>query len=117
MLETGKKPTSMPPHFNASIRAIAHPVRRKILQWLKEPALHFPHQEYGHKLGICVGQITRRCGLSPSTVSQHVALLREAALVDGYKTGNSHFLKRNETRIQHLNTALKDVLENQTLKD
>ena len=101
--------------FDASIRAIAHPLRRKILEWLKDPALHFPEQEYGQNLGVCVGQLTLRCGLSQSTVSRHLTVLKEAALVDLHKAGHVHFFKRNEKLIQSFNTSLKKRLQGEQI--
>jgi ArsR family transcriptional regulator len=101
----------MPADFQASIRAIAHPVRREILQWLKAPLRHFPDQEYGQDLGVCVGQIVLRCGLSQSTVSGHVALLLSAGLVNQRKCGTVRFLQRNEACIRRLNVLLSRQLQ------
>ncbi|MGY1446888.1 ArsR/SmtB family transcription factor [Pseudomonas chlororaphis] len=115
MLDTDQKSTSTSPHFDATMRAIAHPVRRKILEWLKAPTLHFPPQPCGFEFGVSVGQITQRCGLPQSTVSQHLAVLKGVALVDVHKTGPFHFLKRNEAAIQHLTGCLSDLLENRRL--
>ncbi|WP_297835437.1 ArsR family transcriptional regulator [Pseudomonas sp.] len=89
------------------MRAIAHSVRRNILEWLKEPHLYFPDQEYGQELGVCVGQITLRCGLAQSTVSGHLALLKEAGLVNLKKSGSVHFLTRNEAAIRNFSAILK----------
>jgi DNA-binding transcriptional ArsR family regulator len=97
--------------LQASIRAIAHPVRLEILEWLKEPQRYFPDQEYGQHLGVCVGQIVQRCGLSQSTVSGHLALLKRAGLLDQSKYGNVHFLARNETCINELSTLLVQCLQ------
>jgi ArsR family transcriptional regulator len=101
----------MPADLQASIRAIAHPVRRDILQWLKEPLRHFPDQEYGQHLGVCIGQIVLRCGLSQSTVSGHVALLLGAGLVDQRKCGTVRFVRRNEACIRSLNILLARQLQ------
>jgi ArsR family transcriptional regulator len=81
------------------IKAIAHPVRRDILHWLKDPLHQFPEQHYGHEHGVCAGQIDQRCGLSQSTVSAHLATLQRAGLVTSQKVGQWHFFKRNEDAI------------------
>jgi ArsR family transcriptional regulator len=96
--------------FDASIRAIAHPVRREILLWLKTPQLNFPEQEYGQELGVCVGQITGRCNLSKSTVSAHLNALKTADLVSLHRAGTVHFYRRNEEAIQSLGAYLKSLL-------
>ncbi|HEY0290627.1 MAG TPA: helix-turn-helix domain-containing protein [Pseudomonas sp.] len=97
--------------FDTSIRAIAHPLRRQILMWLKTPQLYFPEQEYGQELGVCAGQITGRCSLSKSTVSAHLNALKTAGLVSLHKAGTVHFYKRNEDAIQCLGAHLKSLLK------
>ncbi|HEX8593903.1 MAG TPA: ArsR family transcriptional regulator [Pseudomonas sp.] len=95
--------------LDASLRAIAHPLRRQILMWLKTPELYFPEQEYGQELGVCVGQITGRCKLSKSTVSAHLNALKTADLISLFKAGAVHFYKRKEDAIQCLGTHLKSL--------
>jgi ArsR family transcriptional regulator len=90
------------------MRAIAHPLRRKILGWLKDPRLSFPEQAYGQDLGVCVGQIVSRCDVSKSTVSSHLALLKRAGLVELTQTGSVHFLRRNDKTIQHFQEELAE---------
>ncbi|BBP75316.1 transcriptional regulator [Pseudomonas gingeri NCPPB 3146 = LMG 5327] len=82
------------------IKALAHPVRRDILNWLKDPETQFPDQQHHHEYGICAGQIDQRCGLSQSTVSAHLATLQRAGLISSQKAGQWHFFKRNEETIQ-----------------
>lgn len=86
------------------IKALAHPVRREILQWLKEPQKHFADQEHPLEFGVCAGKF-ERCGLSQSSVSAHLATLQRANLVTCRKVGQWSFFKRNEEVIQ---TFLKD---------
>jgi DNA-binding transcriptional ArsR family regulator len=84
------------------IKALAHPVRRDILRWLKEPERYFPEQEH-HPLdiGVCAGQIDRLAGLSQSTVSAHLATLQRAGLITSRKVGQWHFFKRNDAQIEN----------------
>ncbi|MDG9924281.1 MULTISPECIES: helix-turn-helix transcriptional regulator [unclassified Pseudomonas] len=81
------------------IKALAHPVRREILQWLKEPEKHFADQDHPLELGVCAGKF-ERCGLSQSSVSVHLATLQRAGLVTCRKVGQWSFFKRNEEAIQ-----------------
>lgn len=97
-------------NFDASIRALAHPLRCQILIWLKAPQQYFPDQQYGQDLGVCVGQITLRCSLSKSTVSAHLNALRRGGLVDMHKVGTVHFYKRNELGIQCFASHLASLL-------
>ncbi|MDD0974484.1 ArsR/SmtB family transcription factor [Pseudomonas fontis] len=90
----------MPLDLDEIIKALAHPVRREILNWLKDPDVQFPDQQHTSEHGVCAGQIDQRCGLSQSTVSAHLATLQRAGLISSQKVGQWHFFKRNEETIQ-----------------
>ncbi|PVZ16218.1 MULTISPECIES: helix-turn-helix transcriptional regulator [unclassified Pseudomonas] len=100
----------MPDNLDPIIKALAHPMRREILRWLKDPQEHFPEQYHPYEQGICAGQIDQRCGLSQSTVSAHLATLQRAGLVSSHKIGQWHFFKRNETTLQRFIEQLRDLL-------
>ncbi|WP_425600969.1 ArsR/SmtB family transcription factor [Dyella sedimenti] len=99
-----------PMDIDAIHKALANPVRRDILQWLKEPESHFPEQAHPIAYGVCAGQIHGRCGLSQSTVSAHLATLQRAELVTTRQVGQWVYFKRNEDVIRaflaHMNTGL-----------
>ena len=80
------------------IKALANPVRRDILQWLKEPEKHFSTQDHPLDAGVCAGQF-ECCGLSQSTMSTHLAVLQRAELVTTRRVGQWVFYKRNEDTI------------------
>jgi len=82
------------------IKALAHPVRRDILHWLKDPQVYFADQDHPLEVGVCAGKIDQRTGLSQSTVSAHLATLQRAGLISSKKVGQWHFFKRNEESIQ-----------------
>jgi DNA-binding transcriptional ArsR family regulator len=90
----------MPDELDDIIKALAHPLRREILQWLKEPERYFSEQHHSLENGVCAGQIDQRAGLSQSTVSAHLATLQRAGLITNRKVGQWHFFKRNEQAIQ-----------------
>lgn len=96
--------------LDAVLKALAHPLRRDILRWLKEPARWFADQEHSLEIGVCAGQIEQRCKLSQSTVSAHLATLQRAGLVSSRKVGQWHFFKRDEVAIQALVRHLADHL-------
>jgi len=91
-------------------KALANPVRREILGWLKNPSAHFADQELPFDYGVCAGKFEGRCGLSQSTVSVHLAALQRAGLVTSKRIGQWVFFKRNEAVIeafiQHMNADL-----------
>ncbi|WP_324733487.1 ArsR/SmtB family transcription factor [Pseudomonas paeninsulae] len=90
----------MPIDIDDVIKALAHPVRRDILHWLKDPQAYFADQDHPLENGVCAGKIDQRTGLSQSTVSVHLATLQRAGLVTSKKVGQWHFFKRNEETIQ-----------------
>lgn len=96
--------------IDAIHKALANPVRRQILQWLKEPELHFPQQEHPLTMGVCAGNIDQRSGLSQSTMSAHLATLQKAGLITSKKVGQWNFFLRNEATLQafldYMNQAL-----------
>ncbi|WP_377290015.1 ArsR/SmtB family transcription factor [Rhizobium sp. SG2393] len=91
------------------LKAIAHPMRRELLAWLKDPDAHF---EPGHAiegLGVCAGQF-ERCGLSQSTVSAHLATLQRAGLVTATRRGQWIYYQRNEDTISRFLKSLGHAL-------
>ena len=94
--------------IDAIHKALANPVRREILAWLKEPEAYFPEQEFPLVNGVCAGQIDARCDMSQSTVSAHLATLHKAGLVTSKRVGQWIFFKRDEAVIQ----AFLDQLRN-----
>lgn len=60
--------------FVAITKALADPTRVRMLLALRRRAL-------------CVCQLTALCGLAPSTISKHLAVLYHAGLVQSRKTG------------------------------
>jgi len=96
--------------FDLIHKALANPVRRQILLWLKTPVEYFGQQEYPLDLGVCAGLINHRVGLSQSTVSAHLATLQRAELITSKRVGQWIFFSRNEATInaflEHVNSAL-----------
>lgn len=96
--------------IDAIHKALANPVRRQILAWLKEPQTHFCEQQHPLELGVCAGLIDRRVGLSQSTVSAHLATLQKAGLISSQRVGQWVYFKRDEATIAafiaHMNQGL-----------
>ncbi|BCK87524.1 hypothetical protein MIZ01_1308 [Sideroxyarcus emersonii] len=88
------------PELDDIIKALAHPVRREILGWLKTPQKSFPTQIHSFELGVCAGKIFEKANLSQSTVSAHLATLQRAGLITPQKVGQWIFYSRNEPLIE-----------------
>ncbi|SFD10542.1 ArsR/SmtB family transcription factor [Massilia yuzhufengensis] len=96
--------------IDAIHKALANPVRRQILHWLKDPHQHFAEQEHPLDFGVCCKLIDQRTGLSQSTVSAHLATLARAGLVNTRRVGQFIFFQRNEDTIQAFLDQLNDGL-------
>ncbi|MHA4871046.1 ArsR/SmtB family transcription factor [Duganella sp. PWIR1] len=86
--------------IDAIHKALANPMRRQILAWLKEPDVYFSEQQHPLNLGVCAGMIDRRAGLSQSTMSAHLAVLVKAGLVTSQRVGQWSYFKRDEEVIR-----------------
>jgi ArsR family transcriptional regulator len=96
--------------IDAIHKALANPVRRQILAWLKTPEVYFTQQDHPFELGVCAGLIDQRTKLSQSTVSAHLASLQAAELVTSKRVGQWIFYKRNEEVIHAFLNQMKGDL-------
>ncbi|MBR9867038.1 MAG: helix-turn-helix transcriptional regulator [Oceanospirillales bacterium] len=92
------------------IKALSHPVRRDILNWLKQPEKFFSDQQHPLSFGVCAGMIDQKTGLSQSTVSAHLATLQRAGFIRSKKVGQWSFFTRNEEVIQQFLSCLNEQL-------
>lgn len=94
-----------------SISALNNPVRRQILEWLKDRS-NFPPALPGHEdlEGVCVGYIQEKAKLSQSTISNYMGLLKQAGFVISERHGQWTFYRRDEQNIQAFLTAVQDEL-------
>ncbi|MFF1275288.1 ArsR/SmtB family transcription factor [Streptomyces marokkonensis] len=59
---------------------------------------------------LTVGEIAERCGLKPSTVSEHLSLLRRGGLVLSRKEGKQVFYRADGATMARRLDALRDYL-------
>jgi DNA-binding transcriptional ArsR family regulator len=88
------------------LHAIADPVRRKILQALKERGAC----SIGKDVGLCATDIEARIHLSQPTISHHMSILMKAGLVDGKKLGQWMWYRRNESALRDFAKRLRESL-------
>ena len=98
-------------HLERQIAALNNPVRRKILVWLKDRS-NFPPAlpEHADLEGVCVGHIREKAGLSQSTISNYMGLLKQAGLVVPERHGQWTFYRRDEDSIRKFLTAIEEEL-------
>ena len=94
------------------LKALANPLRRQILHWLKDPETHFEgHQQcVPLKDGVCVSKICDKAGVSQSTISAYLAILQRAGLVKSFRTGAWTLYKRDEDMVEKFLDCLRENL-------
>ena len=77
-------------------------------QWLKNPDQNFsPHVLVeGFGMGVCVGKIHEKSGLSQSTISHYLSILQNADLLLATRIGKWTYYKSNKTTIENYLTAI-----------
>ncbi len=92
-------------------KALANKTRMQILTWLKDPQQHFPaHDKNCENLGICVGLIQQKAGLTQSTISEYLSILQRAGLVTATRIGQWTYYKRNEAAFEKLGHLIASEL-------
>ena len=95
-------------NIEAALRAIASDRRLQILAWLKDPEAHFPAQVDGDlvKDGVCGALIAEKLGVSQPTVSEHLRILSQSALLTSKRVKQWTFYKRDEAYIAKVKRAI-----------
>lgn len=93
------------------LKALANPLRRQILHWLRDPETYFGGMQT-HPLseGVCVSKICDKAGVSQSTISAYLAILQRSGLVTSHRIGGWTLYKRNEEMITKFLRCLGDNL-------
>jgi len=99
--------------IKTQLKALNNDTRLKILEWLKEPDSNFPpHYESGlsFEVGVCVAFIQDKAGISQSTTSQYMSLLRQAGFVVATRIGKWTYYRRDEEKIAEFMEELGGVI-------
>lgn len=93
-------------------KALSNKTRLQILNWLKSPAENFPDQQNAdfENVGVCVGQIQIKSGLSQSTISEYLSILQRSDLVSATRVGQWTYYKRNEEGFATLGKLINQEL-------
>jgi DNA-binding transcriptional ArsR family regulator len=94
------------------LKALGNPHRRKLLEWLAQPRMHFPPPlpVHEHLPGACATYIFEKSSLSQPTVSQYLHMLERAELLKSERHGRWTFYSRNEAGIAVAFAVLARVL-------
>ena len=82
--------------MESQLKAIAHPVRWQILQWLKQQSLP-------------CGELARLAQVSNATMTQHLTMLRQAGLVVAQKQGVTIWMQRDEIMLAKFKQQLQAI--------
>lgn len=80
------------------LKALASETRQKVMQ------------QFTGGVELTVGEVAERCGLKPSTASEHLSLLRRGGLVFSRKEGKQVFYRADGASMADRLDALKDYL-------
>ncbi|MEU6754842.1 metalloregulator ArsR/SmtB family transcription factor [Streptomyces sp. NPDC046685] len=80
------------------LKALASEARQKVMQ------------QFTGGIELTVGEIAERCGLKPSTASEHLSLLRRGGLVLSRKEGKQVYYRADGATMANRLDALKDHL-------
>ncbi len=93
-------------------KALANEHRLQILTWLKNPTDYFVHETNVdmEEVGVCVGEIQRRLGLTQSTTSHYLSILQKADLLTATRIGKWTYYRRNEATLAALSAFIQSEL-------
>ncbi|MEI6311984.1 MAG: metalloregulator ArsR/SmtB family transcription factor [Bacteroidota bacterium] len=82
-----------------TLRAINHPLRKQIMNMLEE------------NTKLTVTEIFVKLRLEQSVVSQHLAILRKAGVLDTERDGKFIYYKLNDNRIKEIANIVNDLAQ------
>lgn len=93
-------------------KALANEHRLQILYWLKDPTAYFVHETDVDmvEVGVCVGEIQKKLGLTQSTTSHYLSILEKANLLIATRIGKWTYYRRNEQTILKLRDYIDQEL-------
>ena len=94
----------------AVFKALGHPTRLAILDWLKDPESFPPQDRPAAEVGVCLKHIQARAEVSQSTASQFMATLQRAGLVTCTRIGQWSHYQRDDAAIAAVGARLSASL-------
>jgi len=95
-----------------ALRALSNDRRLMVLDWLKDPLVHFPAQVDGDLVddGVCGTLIADKLGISQPTASAHMKILLQAGLVRSKRIKQWTFYRRDEERLAEITDAIRETV-------
>ncbi len=96
--------------LSLTLRAVADPTRRKILQLLHTNGVRKSPAKRTHDDGCTASDIEQRIKLAQPTISHHMKILKNAGLVETHKQGTWVRYRRIESALRALRKGLLEEL-------
>jgi DNA-binding transcriptional ArsR family regulator len=88
--------------------ALSNANRVQILEWLKDPEMHFaPEYTVDEEAGVCGLYIAARLGIAPATASTHLKLLTQAGFLRSKRIGKYTYFARIENALDDFAREIK----------
>lgn len=83
------------------LRVPSNGKRLEILEWLRDPAAHFPPQHHDDLVadGVCSQSVADKLGVSRPVADAHLELLAGIGLLRAMRIRHRTFYRRDEQRI------------------
>ncbi|WP_313373957.1 metalloregulator ArsR/SmtB family transcription factor [Chishuiella sp.] len=93
-------------------KCLSNQTRIEILEWLKNPEANFSinHLDISNNIGVCVGTIQEKSGLSQSTISIYLGNMERCGLLKMTKNGKWSYFSRNEEVIEEFLKEIQNKL-------
>jgi len=96
-------------------KALSNEMRCQIMQWLKYPEEFFDEKPYlqqglNFRIGVCVGDIQSKSGLAQSVISNYLATMQKAGLLESERIGKWTYYRRNEKTIRQFSEYVQSKL-------
>jgi DNA-binding transcriptional ArsR family regulator len=93
------------------VKTLSNETRLNILEWLKEPELHFGLQSNllqgsNFEGAVCVGTIADKANLAQSVISGYLAKMHKVGLLESKRVGQWTYYRRDEHNIQRFKENL-----------
>ena len=73
--------------------------RLDILEWLRDPAAHFPADQHLPEAGVTAEAVAARLGVDRQVADTHLGLLVDIGLLRAQRIGRRTYYRRDEVRI------------------
>ncbi len=101
--------TALDSTIDRQLKALADPMRRRIIELLKQKGCCSCVEVSAADPGLCICDLESALSLSQPTITHHIQVLREAGLVTTWRIGRWLYCRRKEEALDRLGEWLRRV--------